>query len=93
MKFPNWTRRTGLSRLERSAKRLRYLVYRLAIEVLETPTIRGLGDKAGIDHSSISCALRTGRFTPEMAEKFEKAFGRKLVRKEDLINPLAVESE
>lgn len=93
MKFPQWTRRTGLTRQERSAKRLRYLIYRLAIEVCETPTIRDLGAKAGIDHSSISYALRTGRCTEDMAEKFEKAFGRKLVRKQDLVNPLAVESE
>lgn len=93
MKFPTWTRRTGLTRQERSAKRLRYLIYRLAIEVCETPTIRALGDKAGIDHSSISCALRTGRLTAEMADKFEKAFGRKLVNKAAFLDPLNVESE
>lgn len=93
MKFPTWTRRTGLTRQERAAKRLRYIVYRLAIEVCETPTIRALAERGGIDHATISCALRAGRFSEELAARFEAAFGRKLVRKDELIDPLAIESE
>ncbi len=88
MKFPEWVLKAP-KRLQASA-RLRYLVYRLAIEITPKASVRALCEQTAIDHSTVTLYIKRGQFSPSLAHAWQKQFGRTLVRAEWLIEPLDI---
>jgi hypothetical protein len=53
-------------------------------------SLRSVAREVGCDHSSLSLAISKGGFSEQMAEQIEQAFGRDVLPREALINPLNV---
>lgn len=90
MKFPTWVTKTRGKKAQASA-RLRYLIYRLAIEFTDTATVRALCETTGIaKHSTVSLYLSQGAFSQGMAERFEEHFGSDIITAAQLTAPLEI---
>ena len=93
MMFPLWVQKARSKKAQATA-RLKYILYRLAIEQAGTPTIRGLCE--GIDfanHATVSLYVKKGAFSHRMAEAFEEHFGSDAVTAAQLTDPLSIPAD
>lgn len=88
MQFPKWV--LDASKKTQASARLRYLVYRLALEVSPKPTVRALCAHVEIDHSTVTTYITRGAFSATLAMQFQKKFGRALADAAWLTDPLSI---
>lgn len=88
MKFPLRVLRTA--KKHQASARLRYLIYRLALEQCPRPSVRALCEEAGIDHSTVTTYITRGSFSSKLALEFQERFGRELAAAEWLTSPLKI---
>jgi len=88
MKFPKWVLKAP-KKLQASA-RLRYLCYRLAIEVTPKASVRALCEQTSIDHSTVATYIRRGEFSNALAAKWEEQFGPHLAQASWFTDPLNI---
>lgn len=88
MKFPEWVLKA--SKKNQASARLRYLVYRIALEASPKPTVRALCENIDIDHSTVTTYITRGAFSPNLARLFEKKFGRDIADAMWLTDPLCI---
>lgn len=93
MQFPHWADAPNLSKKRRASMRLRYLISTLALQATQRTSHRALAAKVGIDHSTISKAVRDGGFSHYSAALIENTLGRQHVRAEWLTDPLSISSK
>lgn len=93
MQFPPWADAPNLSKKKRASLRLRFLISQLAIHATQRTSHRALATAVGVDHSTISKAIRDGAFTHYTANLIETSLGRKHVRAEWLVDPLSITSK
>ena len=93
MQFPPWADGPKLSKKRRATLRLKYMISRLALIASVRQSHRALGERCGLDHSTISMYVRRGAFSPNAAAVIEQAMGRNNIRAEWLTDPLNIEVE
>lgn len=91
MKFPLWVLRTA--KKNQASARLRYLVYRLALDNCPRPSVRAVCELAGIDHSTVTTYITRGSFSSKLALEFQERFGRDLAAAEWLTSPLNIKTK
>lgn len=90
MKFPKWVLRIRSKRQQASA-RLRYMLYRIALEVSDTPTIRSMCVQTGVaNHSTVSLYISQGAFSNALAARFEEIFGPDIITADALTDPMSI---
>lgn len=91
MVFPKWVSKARSKKAQATA-RLRYIIYRLAIEHGDSASIRAMCDATGVcKHSVVSLYVSQGAFSRHMAERFEAHFGSDVVKADQLVSPLDIE--
>lgn len=92
MSFPTWVQKKNRNAKMQASARLRYMLYRLAIDYTDKPTIRALCIASGAGkHSTVSLYVAQGAFSQALAERFEKFFGAEHITAAALMDPLSVE--
>lgn len=67
--IPSWVEKGKTRKEERATARLDYLLGLLAALHTERKSMRGLAEKVGLDHSTISGYIRQGAFTQSAAQR------------------------
>lgn len=91
MKFPHWVDQPR-SKDARASNRLKFIITTLAVHATGRQSMRALAEVVGLDHSTLSLNIRRGSFPEKSAALIEEKFGRKLVKREYLMSPLAITS-
>lgn len=90
MKFPQHVLRA--SKKTQASARLKYLVYRMALELSPRPSIRALCEIIGVEHSTVATYITRGAFSYPLAAKMQEKFGRDLAAAEWLTSPLSIKA-
>ena len=89
MQFPGWVNRRGT---KKAANRIRFLLGMAALQFSSQGTLSSLCRKVGVSHATVSLYTTKGAFSPAMAARFEKAFGREFCRADWLQDPMMIEA-
>ena len=93
MTFPGWVQKARSKKAQASA-RLRYIMYKLAIEHTPTGSIRGLCETCKLgSHTTVSLYISQGAFSQHLAERFEERFGSAIITAAQLVAPLDIPTE
>jgi hypothetical protein len=90
MRFPLWVDGKRMSKAARASARLKYMLSMLAAHVDGRQSMRALGDRVGLNHSTLSLYIRRGSFSESAARKIEEKIGRETIPFEYLVAPLDI---
>lgn len=90
MYFPECVERHK-TKAARAQARLRYILMQLALRV-GRDSLRGLASYVGVEHSTISKAIKKGQCSDALAIRIETKFTRDVIRHEHLRDPLTIEA-
>lgn len=90
MQFPTWADGPKLTKKQRAAGRLRYIMMNLSTEFVGRNSMRAFGELVGLDHSTLSKYIKTGHFTEKAASQVEVRLGSKHVTAAMLMDPLSI---
>jgi hypothetical protein len=94
IKFPSWVDNPARqSKAAKASKRLNYLLYRAALQVVPSGNITAFAKFIGVERSTLHTFVQDGSFSPRMAIAIEEAVGRDHTPHEYLRNPLEIATE
>lgn len=67
--IPTWVDKKARSKAEKASARLDYLLGLIAAIHTDRKSIRGVAEKVGLDHSTISLYIRQGKFSEKAAAR------------------------
>lgn len=89
--IPTWVDKGKTRNAQRASARLDYLMGLLAALHTERKSIRGLAEKVGMDHSTISLYIRNGAFTEAAANRIVTALKDPKLTAAMLMNPMGID--
>lgn len=89
--IPSWVEKGKTRNAQRASARLDYLLGLLAALHTERKSIRGLAEKVGMDHSTISLYIRQGAFTEAAAFRIVNALKDPKLTISMLMHPLTID--
>ena len=88
--IPHWVDKKARSNAARCSARLDYLLGLLAAHHTDRKSLRGLAEKIGMDHSTLSLYVRQGKFTDTAAAKMVEGLADANLTASMLIDPLSI---
>lgn len=90
MIFPSWVDGGRKSKAHRATARLRHIINTLASQHTERASLRALGEKVGVNYSTMSHYIARGHFSPKAANKIEAVLGECIAPATWFTNPLSI---